>query len=768
MAPDRSRHQGPVDEWAADQRDRAPGTGSPARSLLDLQRDAGNEAVTRALQSRPSGAPSGPPGGPPGGHSGGAAPVVSADRHREAEADRVADAAMDRLGAGAGRLSPLDRGGISPALRGALGAVAPDVGRTGPVSVGTGEAARQATDGIGARALTEGRRIQVHPGEMGNHREANRLVAHEAVHAARHAGTMSTSGQPLVHAKMRGTKMALEYQGGGQTSGLLRRLSGKLTNWDQILLGVGAYEALEAALLKNGTPGPQDLNRARTPMLTQLAKVETACLAWQEANQSGAATREAETWHEKFKESGELQESDTRSKAARRQAVAMLLPRVRTEIADLQAGRWAQSLGLSDAQVKGKGHEASGQMNKVKELHYATENGEFSGYFKEEKGFAPQIQGHEAEVGIHQADPNYGARSVAMYRIDQLLGANVTARAEFAVHDGRLGTVLETAKGKRAADVNWALSGAHQQQLGAGSVATDDPILQRSMNKLQLLDVICGQLDRHMGNWMIETDEQGRLKGVTGIDLDMAFGSGMTTPDQRGVPDAHNYMGLPSLVDAEFGQRLLQIKESDIRAALKGLLADAEVEATVSRFSHTRDFVQQLADKGQLTHTWDRSTAGANRSTETTKNWGMKSYGHQVTAIGVEGAQNAAKAAAKSALYLGDGPAPFRPALLDQLADLPEQTRTAIRNELNYQVGSVIDAGLLKGVVPGERAVELAMELINSVLGDHHLMSRMIVAVQEFFEEMAASKAVTPVMEPEIKRTFAGLVKRYSAQPVAS
>ena len=48
----------------------------------------------------------------------------------------------------------------------------------------------------------------------------------------------------MVHAKMRGVHSALRNQGGTETSGGLRKKLGKLTNWDRILKGVQAYEAM--------------------------------------------------------------------------------------------------------------------------------------------------------------------------------------------------------------------------------------------------------------------------------------------------------------------------------------------------------------------------------------------------------------------------------------------------------------------------------------------------------------------------------------------
>ncbi|MEY2450455.1 MAG: hypothetical protein QOD92_29, partial [Acidimicrobiaceae bacterium] len=330
---------------------------------------------------------------------------VSPDQSAEREADKVADAAVSKLGKDASQ-TPIVNGTLSPTLRRALGAVAPDVEATNNIRVHTDDVANRAADSIGARAFTSGRDVSVARGELSNPVEGNRLVAHEAVHATRH---QSPAGGELVHAKLRGTKDALVSQGGGPTSGKLRKAVNSKTNWDKIIAAVGAYEELEAVVLKSGNPSPTELTKVTPKMLKELSRIESACAAWEKANKDTSGAKDKAS--KKFKDDGELAETDERSKADRRQAIAMLLPRVRAEGEDLKNGSWVKSLGLSDKQKTANIREDKGGMNVVKEMTYKTESGEFSGYFKADKGFAKEIQGHEGVVGIKQHDPNYGARA---------------------------------------------------------------------------------------------------------------------------------------------------------------------------------------------------------------------------------------------------------------------------------------------------------------------------------------------------------------------
>jgi len=234
-------------------------------SVFDLQRQAGNSAVSAMLREL---APNEP--GPESNIA------VSRDDAAEREADKVADEAVGRLGHDATK-TPIVNGTLSPTLRRALGAVAPDVGATQQLRVHTDEAAHRAADSIGARAFTSGRDVSVAKGELRDHREGNRLVAHEAVHAARH---QSHDTGDVVHAKLRGTKDALVSQAGGNTSGKVRKLAHSKTNWDKIIAAVGAYEELEAVVLKSGqNPSPTDLSKFTPRMLAQLNKFDAACAA---------------------------------------------------------------------------------------------------------------------------------------------------------------------------------------------------------------------------------------------------------------------------------------------------------------------------------------------------------------------------------------------------------------------------------------------------------------------------------------------------------
>lgn len=652
---------------------------------------------------------------------------VSTDAHAESEADTIADAAVQRFEGPA-----VANGGLAPGMQSAMTQAAPGLSGLDKVRFDQSATASVAADSIGALAFTQGNDVSVASGELTPH-----LAAHEAVHAVAHDDGM-------VHPKLRGTSDALKSMAGGESTSGLRKKIGAKTNWDKILDGVAAYEALEAALLAGGkNPSLDVIAQSKPKMLKLLNKVQSDVKAWQKSNDQEGQDKKAAEYTKKLKENTGNTEADDRTKAERRQAIAMLIPRLGNEIGALSSKdskAWIESLGLSAPQITAKGKEQSGQINTVAELEYQTESGPFAGYFKADQGFAKKMQGHEADVGIQQADPNYGARSVAMYKLDKLLGAGVTARAEFASHvdtSGKtvLGTVLESAKGTKAGETKIAFSKEQAKQIGPGAIVLDDPVFQQSLNKLQVLDAICGQLDRHVGNYYIQSDESGKVTGVTGIDLDMAFGRDQQS-DKEGK-SAPNFKGLPAQIDQEFGRRLLQIAPGDIEACLTGLLPAGEIQATMGRFMTIRSKVQEMNTAGKLTVNWDAQAAmvglppvdSIQRQTQRT------SYQADMTQEALFTTGLEVLEAVKSALGAGFAPRPFQASLRRNIGDLPETTR----NLLVLGAAGTDIAGAIPIVVReyiyktrnGDIARDLGLLMVNELLRDSSLLAKISVKVQE-------------------------------------
>ena len=111
-------------------------------------------------------------------------------------------------------------------------------------------------------------------------------------------------------------------------------------------------------------------------------------------------------------------------------------------------------------------------------------------------------------------------RNVATSRMASLLGLEELIAKSQTVDitdeaTGRLirGNLMDQAEGIEYANV-W-------EDLINGRVTSS---FLRDVTNLQVLDVLCGQLDRHGGNMMYKV-ENGNITGVQGIDNDAAFGT---------------------------------------------------------------------------------------------------------------------------------------------------------------------------------------------------------------------------------------------------
>jgi hypothetical protein len=323
--------------------------------------------------------------------------------------------------------------------------------------------------------------------------------------------------------------------------------------------------------------------------------------------------------------------------------------------------------------------------------------------------------------------------------------------------------VLESAKGKEAVDVKWAKDEEQQKQLGPGAVLTSDPVLQRGMNKLQIFDAICGQLDRHQGNWYVDMDPQtGKVRGIKGIDLDMSFGSEHTDPNEI---HGENYLGLPPMMDAEFANRLLLVLPNDIRGALRGLLSEQEIEATVQRFEVVKVAIRKASSENKLVQTWDEKTAEENRPKESTMRSGHKTYGSQMSGNAITDALAKVKVAVKQALDGQDTTGWFNTNLLYQFRDMPDITANGIKGELDYEISFLLPKrAVWSGELEAGRAVEWAIETLNDILGDDNLMARMEVAVQEMGSDQLANKVIQAIMQPAAENALKRWVAKHGKQ----
>lgn len=121
-----------------------------------------------------------------------------------------------------------------------------------------------------------------------------------------------------------------------------------------------------------------------------------------------------------------------------------------------------------------------------------------------------------------------------------------------------------------------------------------DPAAARDLINLEIMDTLCGQLDRNKSNLFFqheETEDEIRLTHVTGIDSDMSFGTVKYEDLQK---YADGFQQLPQIeqedgvsrvpvIDADMADSIMALTRENLEYLLADLLSEADIEALWER-----------------------------------------------------------------------------------------------------------------------------------------------------------------------------------------
>ncbi|MES2633062.1 MAG: hypothetical protein V4669_08825 [Pseudomonadota bacterium] len=265
------------------------------------------------------------------------------------------------------------------------------------------------------------------------------------------------------------------------------------------------------------------------------------------------------------------------------------------------------------------------------------------------EGYGPQSE----RLGIDKADPRMAVRNVATRVVDEVLRFNLVPDTQFATSkDGKLGIAMEFAHGTSPAPnlrVNiehteagkqilvaleefsaddradlLAAAGCslvegrlvQEQQFAVQELNYADPALRNALVKLQLLDALTAQGDRHPGNYVVQLSADGSFNALRPIDNDQAFSPTQLNPNElvhlsRGEAPAtldgklfgntvFNGVGLPPVVDRDMKTQIDRITPEELREKLGGLLTEKEVQAAIVRLGTIKAHLTRLEKAGNV------------------------------------------------------------------------------------------------------------------------------------------------------------------------
>lgn len=132
-------------------------------------------------------------------------------------------------------------------------------------------------------------------------------------------------------------------------------------------------------------------------------------------------------------------------------------------------------------------------------------------------------------------------------------------------------------------------------------VSLDNPVAKRELIKLQILDFIAEQVDRHSKNYIVNEDpESGVVLGVKGIDNDLSFEKKFKIINtiNHHILSRRIIVGLPEFVDKEMCESINKLTESGIKALFLDFLPNDEIDAAAKRLNVLKQYLN--ANPGRI------------------------------------------------------------------------------------------------------------------------------------------------------------------------
>ena len=197
-------------------------------------------------------------------------------------------------------------------------------------------------------------------------------------------------------------------------------------------------------------------------------------------------------------------------------------------------------------------------------------------------------------------------RNIATSRMANFLGQThlVTDAAKVQLTSGDIvteeGVVTRQAEGKQLGELT---------KLGKekNKKIVLDPAVARELTNLQIMDTLCGQLDRNSSNLFfqhVETEDEIRLTHVTGIDSDLSFGTIAYDELQRFAGGTYQLPQIEKdgvcrlpVIDVDMAGSIMALTRENLVYLLSDLLSEAEIDVLWRRAQGLQNMLTKNQNK---------------------------------------------------------------------------------------------------------------------------------------------------------------------------
>lgn len=179
-------------------------------------------------------------------------------------------------------------------------------------------------------------------------------------------------------------------------------------------------------------------------------------------------------------------------------------------------------------------------------------------------------------------------RNVAMSRVADYFGVpEVIARSR--PMKMKIGNqVVEGVFMEKAEGIDLSKSASSPDYVDRNPMDGTDGEGLRQAADLQVLDFICGNIDRHRNNMFYKFDKNGKFAGVQGIDNDCCFGKFFPMGRQNHLVG----IGDLQMISEEMSRKIMNTTEEQLRMLLHGMIEEEAIDAACFRLQQVQQKIR--------------------------------------------------------------------------------------------------------------------------------------------------------------------------------